>query len=139
MKYEVKINGAKFNVDGVEFGVDKATATGNIGLYIRLTDNDYDIYDAEEKKSFWTEWVNICCADNGKPEDRVRKVEVGVFGGQGNNTPYRTIVIEKGYLAAFTELSDRGQPAHGIPGNFEYSAVIKSAPNKAGEISVKAG
>jgi hypothetical protein len=139
MKYTLQINESTFEVDGLEVGVLQGSSTGNIDLYIRIEDSDMDIYESPAKKDFWSEWVDQCCADKGNPETRVRKVVAKVMGGDKNNETWRTVTIEKGYISRFTEISDRGNPVRRRPTEYKYEATIRRAPNKKGEVSIKAG
>ena len=131
MKYTITVRGTEIEVDELEFGVHKGSPEGNVDLYIRVADNEEDIYTGEAKKTLWTEWLDACLEDKQNPGERIRKVEAKVFGGESDSTPFRTLVIEHGFLADFDEHSQ------GI--DYGYTALIRRAPRKKGEISVKAG
>jgi len=131
MKYTISVNGTEIDIDELEFGVLGGSPEGNIDLYVHITDNEEDIYTGEKKKNLWTEWLNACCEDKNNPKERIRKIEAKVFGGGKDDQPYRTIVIENGYLASFVETSGGT--------SYAYEATLKRAPRKKGEVSVKAG
>jgi len=132
MKYTISVaGGEEIEVDSMQFGMGKGSPEGNIELFVCVTDLEEDIYTESGKKNLWTGWIDKCCMDKHNPNERIRKVVAKVYGGDGDDTLYRTVTIENACITSFRESS--------MGTHFEMEVVIKRAPRKAGEISVAAG
>jgi len=131
MKYTVQIkDSAEFDVDFLEFGIaGDGASEGWADLYIRVVDEEEEIYTDADKKSVWMEWLDACCGEKNNPEERIRKVVAKVYGGDTDSDVYRTLTIENGYIDSYVE-SSAGT-------TYQYQAVIKRAPLKKGKVSVE--
>lgn len=129
MEFKIKIGDSEeIRVDNLEFGVStEGTTDGWADVFISVRDMETDIYTDESKK-IWIEWLNDNCGDKNNPEKRVLPVEAKIYSDQ--ETVYRSVTIENAYLASYVE--DSMGAVH------SYSAVIRRAPTRKGDIKIKA-
>jgi hypothetical protein len=112
-------------VDGIEFGMTDGSPEGNIDLYIRVTDNEEDIYTDSSKSTLWVDWLNNCVGTTRKSTEKIKEVVAKICGGEGNQEIYRTITIKNACVASYTE-SARVD-------DYQYEVEIKRAARKARE------
>ena len=123
MKYTVEVDGAEFEVDGIEWGTFNGSEEGNIDLFITIFDSDRDIYTDSSKKDIWVDWLDKCLGDKHNPGERIKPVTVKIWGGDDDEEPYRTIKIQHACIASFTESSGNT--------NYSYTVTIMKAARKA--------
>lgn len=130
MKYTIDIGGrGEVMVDSIEFGVaTEGAVEGWADIYISVRDSEMDIYTDPSKK-VWIDWLNANCGEKHNPEERIVSVIAKVYGN--DDTVYRSIEIQNAYLADYVEES--------MAANHSYTAMIKRAPTRKGDIKVTGG
>ena len=70
----------------------------------------------------WIKWLNACCGYKHNPKERVVKVVAKIYETNEQSRVYRSIEIEKAYLASYVEVS--------MESGHHYAATIKPGPAK---------